>query len=312
MPRCRAYIAIAVLFLFGAGRARAQNISDLLEDLGIQQMASGYLRPAADAIGYSFNSGLYHTAEVKKGAHVWVGVRGVWTFVPDNQKTFTATTPQELRQYGYAPNIETATVVGDKGAVLRSTNSQYPDIQLPDGINQQSVYFAMPHITVGSIAGFEVMLRGIPPVTFDPNVGKVSFIGAGLKFSPTSLMRGVRKSRLNIAFMGAVQQFKAGEYVTVSNYNINFHGSLDLGVLTAYSGLGYEGYDIDASYTYTPTASNLPGGLNTKQKIDLTFFRTNLRYTIGANLTLIPMVNICADYSFGVQDNFSFGAGITF
>lgn len=157
------------------------------------------------------------------------------------------------------------------------------------------------------------MLRGIPPITFDKEIGKVSFFGAGLKFSPTSLMSD-QNSTFHVAFMVAAQQFKTGDYLIVTNYNANVHGSIDLGPLTVFSGLGYESYNIAVSYTYTPPAgsSALPGGLDVTQSIDLAFLRRNLRYTIGANVTLIPLVNFTMDYSFGVQDNFSFGAGITF
>lgn len=300
-------------FVIAPGKSQAQDINTLAEKLGIKDLASEYLRPAADAIGYSFNSGLFHTAEVKEGLHVWIGLRGVWTFVPDDNLTFTAKLPEEITNFGYPNEVTTATVFGGKGAVLSSTNPEYDDIVLPDGINSQSTYLILPHVTFGSFAGFELMVRGIPPVTYDEKIGKISFIGAGLKWSPTSFTS--KDNNFDIAFMGAVQQFKTGEYITVSNYNVNAHASLDMGIITIFSGLGYEGYNIDVSYTYTPdinVSDDLPADLNQPQEITLDFFRRNLRYTVGANLTLIPLVNFTADYSFGVQDNFSFGAGITF
>jgi uncharacterized protein DUF6588 len=304
--------AITLLLLLPTGM-RSQNISDLIKDLGIDQVAAGYLKPAADAVGYSFNSGLYHTAEVEQGLHLWVGVRGVWTFVPSEEMTFKAVLPPELAALGYPADITTATVFGDKGALITSSDPQNPEIQLPDGINQKSTYFILPHVTVGSFAGLELMLRGIPPVTFDKEIGKVSFFGAGLKFSPTSLV-SAESSIFHVAFMVAAQQFNTGDYLVVTNYNANVHGSVDLGPVTLFSGLGYESYNIDVSYTYSPPvgSSNLPIELDEPQSIELAFLRRNLRYTIGANVTLIPLVNFTADYSFGVQDNFSFGAGITF
>jgi hypothetical protein len=304
-------LAVFVVTLFPA--AHSQDLNSLIEQFGVKDLASQYLRPAADAVGYSFNSGLYHTAEVKQGLHVWVGARGVWTFVPSEQRSFTANLPSELTQFGYPEKVTTATVFGGKGAAITSTQG-YGDYVFPDGIDQSSTYIIVPHIKVGSFLGFEVMFRGIPPVTFDDNVGKVSFFGAGLKFSPTSFIED-ENNKFNIAVMGAVQQFKAGEYITVFNYNVNVHGSVDMEILTVFSGLGYEGYNIDANYTYTPdatTGNQLPGSLAETQSIGLEFFRRNLRYTVGVNFTLIPLVDLTADYSFGVQDNFSFGAGITF
>ena len=74
--------SIGILFLFTIAlgtSAQSQNISDLLNDFGITEIARDYLQPAADAVGYSFNSGLYHTAEVEQGFNLWVGMRGVWT-----------------------------------------------------------------------------------------------------------------------------------------------------------------------------------------------------------------------------------------
>ncbi len=291
---------------------RSQSFTDLVKQLGVQEIASSYLKPAADAIGCSFNSGLYHTAKVKPYFHIYVGVKGMWTLIPEDQLSFKANMPSYLAALGYPTSVTTATAFGDSGAVLHSNmkdqnGNPYPDIALPRGINSQSTFLFLPHITIGSILASELMIRFIPPITLDPEIGKVRFYGFGVKHNPTQYI----EMPFDLSVMISYQKFKVGDVLDVSNYNANIHVSTDLALFTLYGGIGYEGYDIKASYTYTPTVSGLPTELGKSQHFDFDFTGRNLRFTIGANVEFIPLVDFNIDYSFGVQDNFSIGAGVS-
>jgi hypothetical protein len=299
--------------LFGGLSAplAAQAFPDLIKELGITELARDYLRPGADAIGYSINSGLYHSARIDSGLQLWIGLRGVWSYAPESDRTFLAKLPSTLTSLGYPSSVETATLFGGKGAVLQTVQTDpngqpYPAIPLPDGIGISGTFLLIPHATIGSIAGTELMLRGLPPVTYDPAIGKISFFGVGLRHSPTSYIR----LPIDIAFMAAAQEFSIGEIIHATAWNVNAHASIPLAILEAYGGVGYESYTITAAYAYTPTDPALPAALRTPQHIALDFERVNFRFTLGVNLIFIPLIDVNAEYSFGVQDNLTVGAGL--
>ena len=43
----------------------------------------------------------------------------------------------------------------------------------------------------------------------------------------------------------------------------------------------------------------------------LNFERRNLRFTVGSPLSLFELLDITAEYSFGIQDNLTIGLGLT-
>lgn len=301
------------IFVLASAPARSQAFSDLVKQLGIYDFASEYLKPAADAIGMSFNSGLYHTARVDSHFHFYGGVKGIWTFIPNGRRTFTANVPSTLQAFGYPARITTATAFGDSGATLASSvkdpnGNPYPEIKLPQGINLSTTFIMLPHLTIGSFLGTEVMIRAIPPYTIDPAIGKLQFYGFGVKHSPSQLV----DIPVDVAVMVVYQKFYIGDVLDVTNYNANVHASMKFIFVTMYLGIGYEGYDIHASYTYTPSGAGLPGSLSQPEKFFLDFTGRNLRLTAGVNVELIPFVDLNIDYSYGTLNNLSAGIGISF
>jgi hypothetical protein len=298
-------------FLTGT-RMRGQSIQDQLRQLGVEELARDYLRPAADAAGYTINSGWYHKASVEPGFTLWLGLKGIWTFIPDNARTFETGLPATLTGLGYPERVKSATVFGTAGAELRSprtdTNGNpLPVITLPSGLNVDRIFLLIPHLVIGSVASTELVLRGIPPVTYDNDVGRISFYGAGLKHA----LKRELNLPIDVALMAAAQRLRIGDIVTVSNLHANVHASVPLGPLTAFAGVGYESYTVQVSYQYTPPASSLPGPLSQPLPIALEFAGRNLRYTAGVHLTFIPFLDVTVEYSSGLQDNVAIGAGFT-
>ncbi len=286
---------------------RAQGLSTLLEQVGINGFATEYFRPAVDAVGYSFNSSLYHSAKVKEGFHFWVGVKGIWTVIPNEQRTFRTALGTELKSLGYQDR-ETPTVLGGKADSLYSTNPAMPSIPLPPGIDQKSFFTPVPHIAIGSVAGTEVLLRILPEMTVDESVGKVSMYGIGIKHEITAHF----PSPVSISIMGFAQRFSLGPYVKAWNLSASLLASYNLGVVTVFGGLAYESYDLKLSYTYHPTtSSSIPEPLRQPVTMNLDYTRKNTRKTLGVNFTLIPLVDLTAEYCFGIQNSFSLGAGVT-
>lgn len=313
--RARALLlCVFCLFCAAAPQARGQSVPDLLKGLGIEGLARDYLRPGADAVGYSLNSGLFHTARIDKGFHVWAGVRGIWAVVPETDRTFEAVLPSSLTSLGYPARVTTATVFGSTGAVLRSTykdptGQPYPDIQLPGGADLRSTFLAVPHVEIGTIAASRIMLRGLPEVSIDPSIGKVSFWGIGLSHSPTNYIR----LPIDLAVMASMQKFRIGDVAEVTNLNANVHMSVTTGPLTIYAGAAFESYDIAVTYTYRPPAdASLPDVLDDPVTVALDFARSNRRFNAGVTFSILPLIDITADYSFGIQDNITLGTGISF
>lgn len=314
MPRIRVLLSALFLVLLLPTHSQSQSIPDLIKGLGIETLARDYLRPAADAVGYGINSGWYHTARIDDGFHIWAGVRAVWTVVPETDRTFEAVLPADLTALGYPARIQTATIFGANGAQLRSSfkdpgGNPYPDIQLPGGTDLKSTMIPVPHVEIGGIAATSVILRGIPRMTVDPAIGDVSFWGVGLRHSPTNYLR----LPVDFSILAAMQKFEIATLADVTTMSVSAQASVTTGILTLFAGTAFESYDIKAHYTYTPPAgTTLPGQLSQPVALDLAFKRSNRRFTVGAALTILPLVDLTADYSFGIQDNITFGAGVTF
>ncbi|MBK9248379.1 MAG: hypothetical protein IPM69_09775 [Ignavibacteria bacterium] len=58
-----------------------------------------------------------------------------------------------------------------------------PFFALPTGGNISTVFSAIPQFEIGSLYGTELLLRFIPPMKIDKNIGKFAFWGIGLKHS---------------------------------------------------------------------------------------------------------------------------------
>ncbi|MDH7514906.1 MAG: hypothetical protein QHI48_03380 [Bacteroidota bacterium] len=303
--------ALAVLLLTaGNARLSAQSLPDLIENLGVKELARDYLRPAADAVGYSLNSGFFHSGRIEPKFHVWVGVKNVWIFIPTKDRTFIAKLPQTLTDLGYPAQVETATIAGEKGTVVHSYKTDpygnpYPDFALPDGVKMENTFLVLPQISIGQIAATELLVRGIPPVTFEPGIGKIWCLGAGLRHSPTQYI----ELPFDLAFMAVAQRFEIGSIIDAVNLNANVHAGIPLGILEVFGGVGYESYSLTVSYKYSPTSTDLPEVLREPRSVELDFDRMNYRFTTGVRL-ILPLIDLTAEYSFGIQDNLTLGAGI--
>jgi hypothetical protein len=304
MKFLRFAITFCALGLLCSMPLRAQSLPSLLEQLGIKELARDYLRPAVDAVGYSVNSALSHTAKIDSGFTLRIGGSFINTHIPDEQREFTAKLPAELTQLGFPGSITTATIAGGKGAVLRSSDPDVKqEIALPDGADFSNVFFIMPQVSIGSVLGTELMFRGLPPVTYTTELGKVSFFGIGLKHTPTYFA----ELPFDLAFIAAYHQFRLGDMIDGSSMAAMAQLSVDAEAVTLYGGLGYEAYQIDIGYAYESSDPLVPSG-----RIDLDFRRRNLRFSVGAAMTVFDFIVAAADYSFGEQDNLSITAALKF
>ncbi|MDX9758170.1 MAG: hypothetical protein RBU27_03325 [Bacteroidota bacterium] len=298
--RAVAGILLASAALFPPAPAQAQNFNDLIEQLGVKELARDYLRPGVDAVGYSINSGYSHTARVDTGFHVWIGAKLISTYIPDADRSFVAMLPELMVSQGYPQSVQTATVVGGEGATIRSDDpSTYPDITLPDGTGLSTFVTAMPQISFGPLLGTDIILRGLPPSSFDDKIGKFSFYGAGIKHELTHYL----DVPFDLAVVAGYQTFTIGDVVDGNSLAGLLQASVFFNGVTVFGGLGYESYTIDVSYI-----SEDPKG--DPVAIDLDFHRRNLRFAFGGAVSLLGLLDLTAEYSFGIQDNLTLGIGL--
>lgn len=290
-----------------AGAARAQSIDLGLKNLGVSEFTRSYLQPGADALGYALNTGISRAADIGKRLTFSIGAVGVWTFVPESNRSFTAETPQELRDLGYPASVSTATIFGGDGTTLQSQQSGVPDLVLPSGIGQQQVFLVVPQLELGSLGATMLVLRGMPPTSYDPAVGKISFFAGGFKHCITQYAR----LPVDLAVVATGQVLSVEDVLDQSGFNLMLQAGLRIPVFTLTGSIGYEGYSSTVSYTYEPPVTP-PPGYDVPENVRMEFEGRNLRFRVGALMRLIPLVDISAEYGFGEQDALAIAAFLTF
>lgn len=151
-----------------------------------------------------------------------------------------------------------------KALVVKTINSLPSSFPLPTGGNISQVYAAVPQLEIGSLYGTELLIRFIPSIQLDKNIGDFSFFGVGLKHS---LSQYIEDSPLDIAIQGVYQTTNITQIVGVTKaeltadaniYNVNLEFSKKFkniadwfGDLDVYGGYSFEQFNIESSYKYT-------------------------------------------------------------
>ena len=210
-------------------------------------------------------------------------------------------------------------------------------LTLPPGVDMTRIIAAVPQIEIGSLFGTELLIRFLPPVEFDPNVGEFSFWGIGVKHS---LSQYFPERWFDLAVQGVYQATRLRNTVgfteskldaDASIYSVNMHASKNLWkVLDVYTGISYENISVTSAYTYVlpqetqielgllpapplgqravPTPEQ-PGDLR-PQTSTVKAMNTNVKWTIGASLGYGP-VRIAVDYNVSTFNIFTAGLSVT-
>lgn len=210
-------------------------------------------------------------------------------------------------------------------------------LTLPPGANMSTIVAAVPQVEFGSFYGTELLLRFVPPIEFDKNIGKFAFWGIGLKHSISQYfperyfdlaVQGVYQGTTltnTIGFTGA--ELTAAAHI--ASFNIQASKRFDK-ILDVYTGFAYENIDVTSTYIYTmPQELQIKLGLLPEppgpgqasiptpeqpgdQKPQTSIIRagdTNVKWTVGATLMLGP-VRLFADYSISSFNIFSGGVEV--
>ncbi len=212
-------------------------------------------------------------------------------------------------------------------------------LTMPPGANMSTLVAAVPQLEIGSLFGTEMLIRFVPPVEFDPNVGEFSFYGIGLKHS---LSQYLADTVVHLAVQGVYQHTSLTNTVGVTNsnlsavadiWNANLHASKKLfGFLDVFVGVGYQQIDVVSTYTYVlpqevqlslgllpePPGPGLPSvptpeqpGDTSPQQSVVNVSNTNINAVFGACAQIGPL-RVFADYNVSQFSIFSGGLEVCF
>jgi len=268
--------------------------------------ATEYLKPLSTWFGTYFNSGTYYDADVPDIFGFKFNIIGMWTLIPENQKTFQPNPKIE----GVKNPDPTATVFGNKSSYYLSSHGYfaYPAgfalNSLPSGIYQ----FA------GSLYNTELLFRFFPKVKFDKT--KVGIFGVGLKhdFSgdfpiPVDISVQVLYNRFNFEYTeGDVEDFTI---VKSNNFAFNVHGSKTFaGMFIAYAGMQVETSSMDLEYYFDDPNDLYTDISNKNHKVDIKGENV-FRFTIGGAVKLGFFV-VNADVNLTKLTTFTTGLSLDF
>ena len=213
-----------------------------------------------------------------------------------------------------------------------------PYLTLPPGVDMSTIIAAVPQFEIGSLWGTEALIRFIPPVEFDPNVGKFSFWGFGLKHS---ISQYFPERWFDMAIQGVYQGTNLKNTVGFTESKLDASATIWSGnvhvskewwdMFAVYTGLNYEYIDVTSTYTYVlpqevqialgllptppqgepakPTPEQ-PGDQNPQVSV-VRVDNTNVKWTIGATVHYAGF-RLAVDYSVSNFNIFSAGLSYSF
>jgi hypothetical protein len=285
-------ILFSLTVFFSFSIATSQDIEELVSKY-TENNGKGYMQPLADAFGATFNTGLFHTARLKKlGFQAYLGVVASTAFISDKRTTFDATTQ------GFAdPEIttEAPTVFGPS----QSVNVPGPGgtvYVFPAGMNVKMITFAMQQLSIGSVYGTDLTFRFI---TFNlgEDFGDLNVFGWGIRHSISQYFEVLP---LDVALGIYNQSFKAGDIVKANAWVVSAQASKKVLLFTFYGGLAYENTKLDLEYH------------NDEDDVDITFNlkgKNSIRLTAGVTFNLGP-AKLNVDYNIASQSVLSVGLGV--
>ncbi|HYF03502.1 MAG TPA: DUF6588 family protein [Patescibacteria group bacterium] len=192
-------------------------------------------------------------------------------------------------------------------------NTQF---DLPPGQDMRYLVAAVPQFEIGSLFGTELLVRFIPPLELDTNVGKFAFWGVGLKHSLTQYFEEAPfDAAVQAVYQGTSLENTVGETgaslkANGTIWNVNLHASKHFeGIVDIFTGFAFENIRIDADYTYVlPAQVQRDLGIvdNSPQTSPQIFKDTNYKWVIGLSRQFGPIA-IFADYSVSKFNIFSGG-----
>ena len=256
--------------------------------------AISYLQPLANTMGAGMNSGIYTSAKVLPPFRPNFRVGGTFALVPSSEKSFMTSNP-------LYESVETATIFGTEVGEITLAAEKY---LLPKGADLSLVPIPQMMVSLGLPFGNEVMFRGWFETKISSEIGDIAFWGVGLKHSIDQYFGDLFP--LDMSVLGFYQKMDIADFINLETYSANLAVSKKILMLTLYGGVGYEQAKMKAKYTYS-----IPGLGSSVQELDFDA-KNDFSGTLGARLTIIPLLSVFGDFTFAHTSTINFGIGVGF
>ncbi|MCG8607949.1 hypothetical protein MJD09_23555 [bacterium] len=276
---------LALLFAVGithSGNAQITNVEDLIganvADANV--LIGQYLTPFGQGFGANLNNGWFNSAKPHKFLGFDITVTANVAIAPLADRTFDVSTLglQNMRLANPNADPSAPTVVGEDIAgpemeiFLNNPITRQDEIvgtfELPQGIGFRYVPSPMIQASVGLIADTEVMIRYLPEIEVDQEVGSLKLFGVGFKHSLNQWLAPGRLLPVDFSIMAGYTTFqaKSGEIsvlpdpqaipsgasydnqeveIEARSYTVNLLVSKKLAILTLFGGVGLESSNVD-------------------------------------------------------------------
>ena len=146
-------------------------------------------------------------------------------------------------------------------ATLDSALERIPNARfdLPPGQNMHLLWAAVPQLEIGALWGTELLLRAIPPVQWDRNVGYFAFWGIGLAHSLTQWWTPdpALDAAVQVVYQGTALRNSIGEtgarlraWAQIWSANVHLSYALARWGALLYGGVAVESIRIESEYTF--------------------------------------------------------------
>lgn len=209
-----------IIFSFAAKSGLYAQDNKSLEGVMFNFISAGdtkVLQPYADAVSSDMNSGLFHTAKVKKGFSLYFGLKAIGTYVN-----------------GENPQVK------DANNTLNIIPIAVPQVQVGALYGTEFSARFLPSINIGSYGSVGMWGFGVK-----------HGITSHFKKSPVDAAVGLAFNRLVIG------DSKEKDLVNASSFSAGLQLSKELSVFTFYTGIQYERTSMDVKVSYENTVSTM-------------------------------------------------------
>jgi hypothetical protein len=293
-----------------------------------------YIQPAVSSFSANLNSGVYQSADVHGLFGFEVDLVAMFAPVPNDKKNFQAILPDSIPYFGhtyyagrdYDRSVVTPTALGSEVGARIFTKQGTPTevFQFPGGTGLKLIPLLTPQLKVGALWGTELILRYVPPIKLNDEIGDLKLVGIGAKHSisqwlPGPSLAGASGSGgfpldLSVGFMYqafSIKDTAGGDFIKTKAFNIGVQASKTVLLFTFYGGVGYETATTNITYTYQP-GSTYAGELNPLSvKLEDIKGDNTVRLTAGLRLRAL-FLDAFAEYSIASQPVASVGVALSF
>ena len=300
-------------------------------------LAEGYTAPLGKNLTYALNSGWATSAKTHKKLGFGLAIGGAAPFVPDGDQVFTPTGLTSLS----VPSGSLPTVFGEGGeqelnytfteSILGNEIEYQGKLSFPGGLKDELPLETIPapfvQASVGVVFDTDLLVRFIP--TMEIQGSTFSLTGFGLKHNIMQYFGPLDKLPLNVSILAAISK-ASFEYdlsdttfggnstnrimtFEADTFTIQALASIDLPVISAFAGLGYNSgdsqFDVRGDYSIPYSVSGINISRVLEDPISIASEASGVMGIVGARLNLL-FLKIFANYT--IQEYNTLTAGVSF